>query len=67
MMPERIDPEKWACMYDETLKILQYGSLAETVRKRVGGVDCWYLIQAEDRGGRWDVTGDILTGNNMEN
>ena len=67
VVPSRIDSTLWAEMYDESLKILLYGQLADTKMLEIHGVQCPCIVQAGDEGGRWDVCGDLITGHNMDN
>lgn len=79
IIPSRIDAEKWKAVFNETVKILNYGRLSRYGVKMIDGhkVYCTYLSGREDlrypakRTDKepeygWKVTGDMLTGDNME-
>ena len=66
ILPGRIDAERWAGVYDDSLKILSYGQLAECVDRDYLGQAYLSLVPSVDTNGKWHVTGDMITGSNME-
>jgi hypothetical protein len=66
VMAARIDPEAWVSFYNESLKIIEAGKLSERDWINIQGTKCIGMIPSRDRQGRWCVSGDLVTGDNME-
>ena len=65
--PNEIDPKDWERVYDDALKIAEYGQLAGLVEKDIDGykVRCLVPVGYADTN-HWHAEGDLLTGSCIE-
>lgn len=65
--PKKIDPKDWERIYDDALKIAQYGQLAGLAEKDIGGYKVQNLVPVGTTyKDHWNVDGDLLTGSCIE-
>jgi hypothetical protein len=66
LIPSRIAPDEWASFYEDSLKIIEAGQLADRGWIDIDGIKCMGLVPTRSQEGCWCVAGDLITGFNMD-
>lgn len=66
MAPTRIDKKSWEKTYEDTLKIVRYGRLAECEYKYINGYKIPCVVPAVEKDGCWSATRDMIAGKCIE-
>ncbi len=64
--PTRIDKKDWERTYNDTLKLVEYGQLAECEYKYINGLKVPCMVPTVEKDNHWSTTGDMLAGKCIE-
>ena len=64
--PTKIDKKSWEKTYEDTLKIVSYGQLAECEFKYINGMRVPCVVPTVEKNGCWSATGDMMAGKCIE-
>lgn len=64
--PTKIDKSDWEKTYEDTLKLVEYGRLAECEYKYINGYKIPCVVPAVEKDGCWSATGDMIAGKCIE-
>ncbi|WP_028510320.1 hypothetical protein [Ruminococcus sp. NK3A76] len=64
--PTKINKEAWEKTYEDTLKLVKYGQLAECEYKYINGYKIPCVVPAVEKDGCWSATGDMVAGKCIE-
>lgn len=64
--PTKIDKSDWEKIYEDTLKLVEYGQLAECEYKIINGYKIPCVVPAVEKDGCWSATGDMIAGKCIE-
>ena len=64
--PTKIDKKAWEKTYEDTLKLVSYGQLAECEFKYINGMKIPCVVPTVEKDGCWSATGDMVAGKCIE-
>ena len=64
--PTRIDKKAWERTYEDTLKLVSYGQLAECEFKYINGMKIPCVVPTVEKDDHWTATGDMVAGKCIE-
>ena len=64
--PTKIDTKAWERTYEDTLKLVSYGRLAECEFKYINGMRVPCVVPTVEKNGCWSATGDMVAGKCIE-
>lgn len=64
--PTKIDKKAWERTYEDTLKLVKYGKLAECEYKYINGMKIPCIVSTTEKDNHWTATGDMVAGKCIE-
>lgn len=64
--PTKIDTKAWERTYEDTLKIIKFGRLAECEFKYINGMRVPCVVPTAEKDRHWSATGDMFAGKCIE-
>lgn len=64
--PTKISKSAWERTYEDTLKLVSYGQLAECEYKHINGVKIPCIVPTVEKDSCWSATGDMVAGKCIE-
>ena len=64
--PTKIDTKAWERTYEDTLKLVSYGQLAECEFKYINGMKIPCIVPTTEKDNHWTATGNMVAGKCIE-